>query len=93
MFAAREGRNTINLETIGKKIKELRLRKKLTQQQVAERMGITQSQVARIEKRGYDAYTLRTLRRYIEALGGEFSLEVAVKKDNETVEFQNPAIA
>ena len=53
----------------------------LTQQQVAERMGVSQAQVARIEKAGYDAYTLRTLRRYLDALGDEFSLEVSVKRD------------
>jgi predicted XRE-type DNA-binding protein len=52
----------------------------LTQKQVAERMGVSQAQVARIEKAGYDAYTLRTLRRYIEALGDEFSLQVTVQK-------------
>src|SRR5579885_26805 len=48
----------------------------LTQAQMAERLGITQSQVSRIEKRGYDAYTLNTLRRYIKALGEGYSLEV-----------------
>jgi len=53
----------------------------LTQQQVAERMGVSQAQVARIEKAGYDAYTLRTLRRYLDALGDEFTLEIAVKRD------------
>lgn len=52
----------------------------LTQQQVAERMGVSQAQVARIEKRGYDAYTVRTLRRYLDALGAPFSLEIAVRK-------------
>src|SRR5215216_2696766 len=51
----------------------------LTQHQVAERMNVSQAQVARIEKRGYDAYTLRTLKRYLSALGEEFTLEVAVK--------------
>lgn len=50
----------------------------LTQTEMARRMGISQSQVARIEKRGYDAYTLNTLRRYIQALGDGFSLEVSV---------------
>ena len=55
----------------------------LTQKQVAERMGVSQAQVARIEKQGYDAYTLRTLRRYIEALGDEFSFEIMIKKDDE----------
>lgn len=52
----------------------------LTQEEVAQRMGVSQAQVARIEKRGYDAYTLRTLRRYVEALGDEFDLRVAVTK-------------
>lgn len=51
----------------------------LTQEQVAKRLGVSQAQVARIEKQGYDAYTLNTLRRYVEALGDEFSLEVRVR--------------
>ena len=50
----------------------------LTQAQVAERLSVSQSQIARIEKRGYDAYTLKTLRRYVLALGKDFSLEVKV---------------
>ena len=51
----------------------------LTQVELAHRLDVTQSQVARIEKRGYDAYTLNTLRRYVEALGGGFKLEVAIR--------------
>lgn len=51
----------------------------LTQAELAERLGVSQAQVARIEKRGYDAYTLTTLRRYVEALGDGFSLEVRVR--------------
>lgn len=50
----------------------------LTQAEVARRLGISQSQVARIEKRGYDAYTLTTLRKYAKALGDSFTLEVKV---------------
>lgn len=50
----------------------------LTQKQVAERLGVSQAQVARIEKRGYDAYTLTTLRRYVEALGDDYRLEVRI---------------
>lgn len=50
----------------------------LTQTEVAKRIGVSQAQVARIEKRGYDAYTLNTLRRYVQALGDDFSLEVKV---------------
>ena len=50
----------------------------LTQVEVARRLGVSQAQVARIEKRGYDAYTLTTLRRYVKALGDDFQLEVRV---------------
>lgn len=50
----------------------------LTQQEVARRLGVSQARVARIEKRGYDAYTLNTLRRYVKALGADFQLEVRV---------------
>lgn len=52
----------------------------LTQAEMATRMGVSQAQVARIEKRGYDAYTLTTLRRYVQALGEGFSLEVRVRQ-------------
>jgi predicted XRE-type DNA-binding protein len=52
----------------------------LTQAQVAERLGVSQAQVARIERRGYDAHTLNTLRRYVKALGDGFTLEVAVRR-------------
>ena len=51
----------------------------LTQRQMAERLGVSQAQVARIEKRGYDAYTLNTLRHYVAALGEGFTMEVSIK--------------
>ena len=51
----------------------------LTQAEVGKRLGVSQAQVARIEKRGYDAYTLNTLRRYVQALGEDFSLQVAIR--------------
>jgi DNA-binding XRE family transcriptional regulator len=51
----------------------------LTQMELAERLGVSQAQVARIEKRGYDAYTLNTLRRYVRALGKGFELDVAIR--------------
>src|SRR5262249_50228342 len=50
----------------------------LTQAEGAKRLGVSQAQVARIEKRGYDAYTLNSLSRYVQALGEGFSLEVKV---------------
>ena len=58
---------------------EARLAAGLTQAEVGQRMGVSQSQVARIEKRGYEAYTLTTLRRYVQALGSEFELRVSIE--------------
>src|SRR3954469_3766446 len=52
----------------------------LTQTEIAKRLGVSQAQVARIEKRGYDAYTLNTLRRYVRALGDDFSLQVTIRR-------------
>src|SRR5438270_528684 len=58
---------------------EARQRAGITQAELARRLGVSQAQVARIEKRGYDAYTLSSLRRYVQALGEGFSLDVAVR--------------
>lgn len=52
----------------------------LTQADLANRMGVSQAQVARIERRGYDAYTLNTLRRYVQALGDGFRLTVSIDR-------------
>lgn len=52
----------------------------LTQQELAQRLGVSQAQVARIERRGYQGYTLRTLQRYVEALGGQFTLHIIVER-------------
>lgn len=52
----------------------------LTQEQLAGRLGVTQSQVSRMEKQGYDRYTLQSLRRYIEALGEGFAIVISVRR-------------
>lgn len=59
---------------------EARLDAGLTQAEMAERLGVSQAQVSRIEKSGYDAYTLTTLRKYVRALGDDFALKVAVTR-------------
>lgn len=55
---------------------EARMDAGLTQAQLARRLGVSQAQVARVEKRGYDAYTLKTLRRYVDAIGSGLAVEV-----------------
>ncbi len=52
----------------------------LTQKQVAERLGVSQAQVARLERQGYNAHTLRSLQRYLAAIGNDYKLVVRVER-------------
>lgn len=68
----------------------------LTQAEVAERMGVSQAQVARIEAHGYDRHSLNTLRRYVKALGSDFKLEVTIRIPDRLkgkLEQPNPLVA
>lgn len=56
-------------------LRDLRRRRGLTQAQVGHRLGISQSDVSKLERRS-DA-RLSTLARFIEATGGRLHLEVA----------------
>ena len=58
---------------------EARQKAGLTQVELARSLGVSQAQVARMEKRGYNAYSLNSLRRYVQALGNGFSLDIAVR--------------
>ena len=60
---------------------------------MAERLGVSQAQVSRIEQRGYDAHTVKTLRRYVEALGEGFELEVRIHTPGEDSQPQHPSFA
>ena len=51
----------------------------LTQAEVAKRLGVSQAQVARLEKSGYDGYTLNSLRRYVKALGDDYELVTTIR--------------
>ena len=59
-------------------LRELRQGLALTQQQVAERADMTQSELSRLESRA--DHRISTLRRYVEALGGELEIAVVVGK-------------
>ncbi len=54
---------------LAKEIIELRIRKKLTQKQLAQQMGTSQPAIARIESGSYRNVSLSFLRRLAEALG------------------------
>lgn len=59
-------------------LRELRQTLALTQQQVAEKAEMTQSELSRLESRG--DHRVSTLRRYVEALGGELEISVVMGK-------------
>jgi transcriptional regulator with XRE-family HTH domain len=62
-------------------LRNLRLRRGLTQQRVAERMGMTQPEVSKLERRR--EVTLSTVRAYVAAVGGR--LELMARFDDETL--------
>jgi DNA-binding XRE family transcriptional regulator len=55
-------------------LRELRRAHKLTQERIAETLGIGQDQVSRLEQRS--DLLLSTLRSYVEAMGGRLTLVV-----------------
>ncbi len=57
---------------------EARQQAGVTQGELAVRLGVSQAWVARIEKRS-DGCTLKTLHRYVVALGAGFTLDVQVR--------------
>ena len=54
---------------VGAGLRALRLARSLTQQQVADRLGMTQPEVSRLERRRDGRMSL--IRAYVRALGGE----------------------
>jgi transcriptional regulator with XRE-family HTH domain len=68
---------------IAEQIYSLRHRRKLTQKQLAERVGTRQSVIARLEDSDYESYTLDTLRRVAAALGAVLRVEMVPAEDAE----------
>lgn len=71
----------VTLELQAQKLAELRRAAGLNQQELAKRLGITQSRVSRIERGELDRTELSTLRAFVQALGGK--LEVVIQLEDE----------
>ncbi len=56
-------------------LRELREALGLTQQELAERIGVGQRQVSKIERGDLDSAKLGTVRKYLEAVGGDLVVE------------------
>ncbi len=58
-----------SLITIGlpSQIREMRLRRELSQEELGARVGMRQALISRFERKGYEAFTLKTLRKLASA--------------------------
>lgn len=57
------------------RLRELREQAGLTQQELADRIGVSQRQVSKIEHGDIDNAKVGTIRGYLEAVGGGLTLE------------------
>jgi DNA-binding XRE family transcriptional regulator len=76
--AVAEGKRQLLAEVLGQRLAEIRRSRGLTQEQVAERMGVAKGRVSHIEQG--DISGQEVLTRYAAALGGE--LHQAIYFDN-----------
>ena len=60
------------------RLRELREGAGLTQAQLAERIGVGQRQVSKIEHGDLDSAKVSTIRSYLEAVGGGLEIEYVV---------------
>jgi len=72
-LAAAVDRERVNAD-VGAVIYEARTQAGLTQQQLADRVGMHQSAIARLEDADYDGHSLKTLERIASALGKRIEL-------------------
>lgn len=58
------------------RLRELREASELTQVELAERLQVSQNRVSRIESGNLERTQIDTLRKYVEAIGGQLRVEV-----------------
>lgn len=66
-------------------LKEARKQQDVTQKQLAERMGVSQKRVSSFESGDVDKTEIRTLRRYLDAIGGRLQVN-AIMPDGRTLQ-------
>ena len=65
----------VKAAAIGWQLKELRQQRNMTQQQLADKVGIDKTQISKIEK-GSRNLTIETIARIVHSLGGSFDLNI-----------------
>ncbi|MEN3613330.1 helix-turn-helix transcriptional regulator [Plantactinospora sp. ZYX-F-223] len=69
-----EHRDRLVAEVRAARLADIRKRHDLSQQQVADRMGVSQARVSAIEKGELPATEVGTIGKYIAALGGQLTI-------------------
>lgn len=73
----------LRAEIRAQRLAEIRETLGLNQEEVAERLGVSQSRVSRIERGDMDHAEVATIRAYVGALGGE--VEIVAKFGDERI--------
>ena len=71
-----------NLRGLGPLLVSLRIARGLTQRQLAEKLGVHESQVSRDERNEYHSITVERAARILEALGAEVLSHVELSEGN-----------
>lgn len=71
-------------ETRTYELREARKAQALTQKQLAHTLGVSQNRISRLESGGVDKAEIRTLRKYLEAIGGTLQVN-ALMPDGRTL--------
>src|SRR5438445_98960 len=75
------------LESIGPLMVALRVFQGLTQRDLAERLGVHESQVSRDERNDYFGITVERLKKIVQALGARLKLDVQVDQPAQVIAF------
>ena len=59
----------------GVALQDLRKAQKVTQRELAKRLGVSQNRISKIEKGRFDTTQIGTIQKYVEALGGQITLD------------------
>lgn len=65
--------NSLNLMGIGRRLVQARIYRRMTQQELAEKLGITAQQVSRDERNEYHNAGIERIKKVMEALGLEMT--------------------
>ena len=81
-----EGRLLVEAKIKGYELQQARKACRMTQKEVAAKMGVSQKRVSDLENGSIDVMQVETLRRYIISLGG--TLEITAKLPGVSLELQ-----